>query len=161
MTRKRVPYKTGDWFGVPLRNGGFAVGVVARAQPRKGIVFGYFFGPRRETLPEVRELHGLKPANATLLAQFGDLGLLNRTWPIIGSSGSTRENWPMPRFVRRDAITGKPQLVTYGADDPSVELRVRACDAGECVGLPEDGVYGYGAVEIKLTDVLEHERVRR
>jgi len=40
-------YSEGDWFAVPLRGGGFAAGVIARAMPRKeGVLLGYFFGPR-------------------------------------------------------------------------------------------------------------------
>ncbi len=34
-------YSEGDWFAVPLREGGFAVGVIARVMPHKdGILLG-------------------------------------------------------------------------------------------------------------------------
>lgn len=154
MTRKKVPYKTGDWFAVPLRTGGFAVGIIANANRRAGILFGYFFGPKRRALPRLDELRALTPKDAVLLAQFGDLGLIKGEWPIVGSVDAGEQDWPMPPLVRRDAMTGRPQLVTYRVDDPTLEADVRGCRDDECEGLPEDGVYGYGAVETKLTNVL-------
>jgi hypothetical protein len=52
-------YNEGDWFAVPLREGGFAIGVIARVMPRKeGVVLGYFFGPRRNAVPTVEEAQG-------------------------------------------------------------------------------------------------------
>jgi hypothetical protein len=153
MIRERLRYKTGDWFGVPLRKGGFAVGTVVRSQPKKGILFGYFFGPKRRVLPTPDELQRLKPGDAILLARFGDLGLIQGKWPLIGPLPGPR-NWPMPPFVRRDAITGRPHLVIYKDDDPSRENLVSACKEEVCRGLPEDALSGYGAIEIKLTDLL-------
>ena len=37
-----VRYREGDWFAVPLRDGGFGVGVIARANP-KAALLGYFW----------------------------------------------------------------------------------------------------------------------
>lgn len=40
-------YREGSRFAVPLRQGGYAVGLVARVNPR-GVLLGYFFGPRHD-----------------------------------------------------------------------------------------------------------------
>jgi hypothetical protein len=45
----------GLWFGVPLRDEGFATGCIARENAREWICFGYFFGPRRLELPNIEE----------------------------------------------------------------------------------------------------------
>jgi hypothetical protein len=47
---ENIKYREGDWFAVPLRNGGFAVGLVARANP-KAALLGYFFGPKTKGYP--------------------------------------------------------------------------------------------------------------
>lgn len=49
MARRKLNYKEGDWFAVPLGGAGYALGLVARVG-RRGVTFGYFFGPRRVTL---------------------------------------------------------------------------------------------------------------
>jgi hypothetical protein len=54
MARK-LPDSEGDGFAVPLRDGGYAIGVVARMD-RKGSVLGYFFGPRYDEPPKLAEV---------------------------------------------------------------------------------------------------------
>ena len=46
----RGEYREGDWFAVPSRDGGFAVGVIARANPG-GVLLGYSFGTLRSEIP--------------------------------------------------------------------------------------------------------------
>jgi Immunity protein 26 len=72
----KVNYREGDWFAVPLRNGGFAVGVIARANPR-GVSLGYFFGPPRSDVPRLDEVADLRSGDAVLVRKFGHLGILN------------------------------------------------------------------------------------
>ncbi len=89
-----VKYQEGDWFGVPLEEGGFGVGVVARIGAYR-IPFGYFFGPRRNRLPTVGDVTSLKAADALLDGNFGDTGLRYGEWPIIGQvPGWDRRAWP-------------------------------------------------------------------
>jgi hypothetical protein len=40
----KLPYSEGSVFLVPLRKGGYARGVVARASPKGKGLLGYFFG---------------------------------------------------------------------------------------------------------------------
>jgi hypothetical protein len=79
----KLPYSEGSVFLVPLRNGGYARGVVARATAKGKTLFGYFFGPRIESTGST-VLDDLNPANATLRIRFGDLGLINGAWPLLG-----------------------------------------------------------------------------
>ncbi len=53
---QNLPYQEGDWFAVPLRSGGYGVGLVARA-PGNGIVLGCFFGTRYDTLPKEKKCY--------------------------------------------------------------------------------------------------------
>ncbi len=155
MGKKKLPYKEGDWFGVPLKDGGYALGIIARSRPNGKALFGYFFGPKREKIPSIGELRTLTPENAILVGQFGDLGLFEGEWPIIGHSEPwDRSTWPIPPLVRRDAVSGEAWLIKYSDDDPIQEISETPCDLFEIRNYPEDGLWGSGAVEIRLTKLL-------
>jgi hypothetical protein len=148
-----LPYAEGSVFLVPLRNGGYARGVVARARQGGKVLLGYFFGPRLAS-PEAAEISGLKPAETVLRLRFGDLGLMNGEWPIKGTiPGWERSQWPMPEFVKRDPLRKKkPVLVRYSDVDPAcVEAEILLSGEDQ---LEADLLSGYGSVEIKLTKLL-------
>jgi Immunity protein 26 len=150
----KIMYQAGDWFSVPLRSSGFGIGIIAR-QGENGILFGYFFGPKSDQLPTFGQTMGLKPNKAILLARFGDLGLKQGQWSLIGRSPTwDASDWPMPSFVRRDIISGKLSLVTYDESNLVSEIRLEQVTRERCKEMPADGLYGYGAIEIKLTRLL-------
>jgi hypothetical protein len=147
----------GTWFGVPLESGGFAAGLIARksGRSRLGSLFGYFFGPRLSRLPQLVDVLKLTPSEASLVCQFGYLGLRDGIWPIVGKSPTwLRENWPMPSFVRTQLISGTVFKTTYADDDPGHMISEEAFPPGTIFDLPQDGLYGRGAVEIKLDQLL-------
>ncbi|WP_198432657.1 immunity 26/phosphotriesterase HocA family protein [Burkholderia ubonensis] len=122
---KRLPYSEGTWFAVPLRTGGYAIGVVARMAPKGKIVLAYFFGPKCDAVPALSEVEGLKPTDAIKCVRLGDLGMVNGEWPIIGASpGWAREDWPMPSFIKQDPLSNRVWLVRY-ADPIRVRLNKR------------------------------------
>ncbi len=155
LKKPKALYSEGDWFAVPLRNGGYGAGIIARAGRKDGVLFGYFFGPKRYNIPTFQEMQTLKPVDAVLAGQFGDLGLIKGEWPILGHSEDwNRQKWPMPPFARVDEHAGKCWLVEYSEDDPNHELRVTPCDPQDASHYPRDSLMGYGAVEIRLTKLL-------
>ena len=86
---------------------------------------------------------------------FGDLGLINREWPVIGESDDwDRDAWPLPLLVRKNTISGKLSLIEYSEDDPKHEIAMHECPAGAEQEYPRDGLYGYIAVQIELTRLL-------
>lgn len=144
----KVKYREGDIFGVPLRRGGFSLGVVARAPRRKHVLLGYFFPCRYTDRPLV--LPELRPSEAVRKYRFGDLSLLNGDWPIWGHvEGFARAEWPHPMFIRRDPLTMRAWLVFYADDDPGAELKNEPCnfDLEEAVTAAS---LGSGAVELQL-----------
>jgi hypothetical protein len=148
-----LTYSEGTVFFVPLRKGGYARGVVARAGSEGKVLLGYFFGPRLPSADST-EFGDLDPAKAILRVRFGDLGLLNGEWPIRGRiPGWTRSQWPMPEFMRKDPLGRKMLvLVRYSDADPArVEYETPTADDA---GLGADSMSGYGSVEIKLTKLL-------
>lgn len=153
MPRRRLPYREGTWFAVPLRSDGYAIGVAARIDGRGGIL-GYFFGPKRDALPREVEISRLSADAAVWIGQFGDLGLLKGEWPIICHSQDwDRGRWPMPRFARVDEHAGRAWLTTY-SEDTLRALSEEPCDLATASQYPKDRLSGSGAVEITLTKLL-------
>ncbi len=156
--RKHIRYTEGQWFAVPLRDRGYALGIIVRGSYKTRGGLGYFFGPRYEEVPGERETWLKQPEDAILVGWFGDLGIIWGEWPLIPSTRPfRREEWPVPKFHRID--WGRPEkgwLVEYDQENDGRGLPVREvyCDAKDLLGLPEDGVYGYEAVEIVLTQLL-------
>lgn len=150
---RKLPYIEGSVFLVPLRNGGYARGVVARASPSGRGVMGYFFGPRLLDTASV-SCDDLNPGSAVLRIIFGDLGLINGEWPVLGRVVNwNRSEWSMPDFLRRDLLGRmNPVLVRYADDDPNrIELELIIDDHS---GMLPDSSAGYGAVEIRLSNLL-------
>lgn len=151
---EQKPYQEGDYFAVPLRNGAFARGRVARVG-RSGVLLGYFFGPPLNALPSEEDHTQLLPADAVLIGPFGDLGLTKGRWPILRTGDSwVREQWQCSHFLRYEELTGRNFLVEYFDDDPSKMMSEQEVSR-EAVGtFPKDGMMGAGFVEAKLTLVL-------
>ena len=146
----KINYQEGDWFAVPLE-GGYAVGIVARSNPRAALL-GYFFGPRRDEIPSLDELGGLRADSAILIGLFRHLGLKHGDWPILGQLEVwNRESWPMPVFVRHEELTGRSFRVIYDDDDPGRLVREELIPPGSGVQGPRDGLMGSGFVEIVLS----------
>lgn len=156
MTRRAsMPYKVGDWFAVPLRDGKrYAIGRIARVAPRGKIIFCYFFGPPLDKVPRADQIPEASPQAAVFAARCGDLGLMKGEWPIIGSSRWDPNLWKMPTFTRTESISGATFEVTYDEDDPSSEVGERRIDPKSSAGLNKGDLFGYGAVEIRLTRML-------
>ena len=150
----KLPYQNGTWFLVPLRRGGYGLGIVARHN-RKGGVFGYFFGPKLDTSALESAPHGRSANDRVLWGIFGDLGLLKGEWPIIGSDPNWNpDSWPMPAFVRVDRAANIAFLSEY---DPNTLkcLTERKCNPELASDHPPDSTMGYGLLESRLTDLLD------
>jgi len=153
MARK-VPYSEGDVFAVPLRDGGYALGVVGRMDG-KGSVLGYFFGHRYDEVPDLAHVGELNAVDNVLVQIFGDLGLIRGKWPVLGRLRVWRpEEWPMPAFGRHEELTGRYLRVEYADDDPNSRPREVEVPREEYQHLPEDGLAGFGFTEARLTRLL-------
>jgi hypothetical protein len=149
-----VNYHEGDLFAVPLREGGFALGLVARAN-RDGVLFGYFFGPKYDSLPSLDLVGTLRVDDAILIRMFGHLGLLRGEWPILGQvPGWCRSDWYIPGLYRCEELTGRSFLVFYDDRNPNHMIREEELAPDSAVNQPKDGLSGAGAIEIVLTSLL-------
>ncbi len=152
--KKNAPFKEGTWFAIPLREGGYATGRVARHSPNGEIILAYFFGPKRETIPALEELEQVASDSAIKIAQVGALGIIEGSWPVVGDLPSwEREKWPIPVFIRRDDIGKMAWRVVYADDNPNWVVSEERIPY-ESSGYERDSLLGAGAAEIILTQML-------
>jgi hypothetical protein len=123
--------------------------------PRGRVLVGYFFGPRRDELPSLEDVRGLRREDAVLVQRFGDLYLVEDKWPILGRDESWhRESWPMPTFGRYVEMDGKAWSVEYQDDNPNSIPREARISPEAAERLPNNALLGAGVVEAKLTKQL-------
>jgi hypothetical protein len=148
-----APVAEGDVFLVPLRNGGFARGVLARYHAPLGL--GYFFGPKIAS-PVETSLAQLHPGDELLVGRFGDLGLLNGEWKVIGSVRPwVRTEWPLPAFGRViEDGQEPPAMISWYDDDTLKFVREEPTTPSVARRMTPDVTMGYGSVEIRLTKIL-------
>ncbi len=144
--------RQGTWFAVPL-DPGFATGILARANGPVG--FGYFFGPRLDSLPDRSELSGLKPADSILACRFGLGALQDGSWSKLGTAPSWRpSDWPIPLLCRFDRLDHRYLAVRY-IDDPVTPESEFPLPPGESPEImPSDDAIGYGLIPTHLTRAL-------
>lgn len=153
---KRIRYREGQWFAVPLQGGGYAAGILVRGNLKTKGGLGYFFPYRHEQPPTMREIEDLSPSQSILIEWFGDLGIIYGEWPLIPTDRPfNREDWPVPRFGRIDMFE-QAWIVEYSQDDdgsrrPIAETRVPTT---EITGMPEAGTSGHKALEIRLSRLI-------
>jgi hypothetical protein len=151
MVKKKINYEQGTCFFVPLRDGTFARGLVARYDG-DGRLFAYFFGPKLQE--PTNGFENLLPQNAVLSGLCGDLGLVDEEWPMAGTlKGWERSDWPLPPFYREDEDANRAWL-TYYDEDTLDFIREEPIEPQQHSAYPYDRVMGYGSVEIRLTKLL-------
>lgn len=155
MGRVKLNYEEGSFFAVPFKEGGYGVGIAARIAPGGGVLLGYFFGRRFDALPVLAEVKDWQPKDAITVQRFGDLGLTKGDWPVLGKPGDwDRAKWPIPKFKRYCAHTGRTELVVYTDDNPnSNPLWIRSTEE-EIAGLETGNLHGYGAMATVLSKLL-------
>lgn len=158
MKQKHIRYSEGQWFAVPLRNGGYALGIIVRGSYKTKGGLGYFFGPKYSEIPTYKSILEKNPDEAILITWFGDFGIINGSWPLIQNSRSfSRAEWSLPKFGRKiSLLPDKGYIVEYEENKEGAwkVFREVPVDFQDISGLPEDIMMGGGSVEIKLTKLL-------
>jgi hypothetical protein len=152
---KKVKYREGDWFGVPLESGGWGIGIVARRDKRGGIV-GFFFGPPRKELPKsTEELDRLHHTQAVWRADIGSLGIERGTWPILGHHANwSHERFPNPWFGWIDTSGRVAHKTQWCPDEHPDEPLEEYCPVEEAMQLPGNDAFPAGAAEWTLDQIL-------
>ena len=150
---KKVKATSGSVVLVPLAPGEFAVGVVVHTAG-KGPCVGAFFGPRVSDASHVA-LDELRIENAVWVCWFGDYGIHNRLWPVIGSIPNwSNAPWSVTRFTRSH---DNPALCYVTEYDSLLNLKAEhLVPAALGRGLPDDALFGSGIVEKRLAKLVPY-----
>jgi|SRR5271157_6053791 len=161
MKNTHIKYSEGQWFAVPLRSGGYAIGIIVRGSYKTKGGLGYFFGPKYAEVPSNIETLAKNKDNSILIGWFGDLGIINGDWPLIeGRKPFAREEWPVPKFYRIPPLPIEKAFVVEYDQDTSIHHPIHEYIvpiSEEILKLPEDGGYGSGAIEIELDKLLSNK----
>ena len=157
-TKKKVKYNEGDWFAVPLTNGHFGVGLIARVDRKMHEIIGYFFGDVYADIPVLRKHLTYSPGDAVLIQWVVDRGIVEGLWPIIlTGQGINKQKWIVPVFGQPDY--GRPPMgywIRYDNENPSSvqPIERRYVLWNEVCHLPSNGLAGHIALERKLSHLL-------
>ncbi len=149
-------YSEGDFFAVPLRGGGYGVGIAVCVGPR-GTVVGRFFGAVRDSIPPLSELEDLTEGDSIHVSHFRDSGLKDGSWKLIGQHPNWASyEWPIPKFgwfqSPRDGSSGK--MFEMELDENLRTIRQKTVSREIFDTLPYEGVVGPEAATITLTLAL-------
>lgn len=150
-SEKKIKINEGVGFAVPLRQGGYGIGLLARQN--KGIALGYFFNKVFTSIPEDLDTSDLNYWKIVLIGQFSCMGIQKELWPILKTNFQfKREEWPIPVLKMQDPITEQYFSVLY--DESLLREKRKKIDKEEADELFGHGLYGYIALEKKLSTLL-------
>jgi hypothetical protein len=155
MTKMKAKVKEGDLCAVPLNDGGYGVGLIARKNDK--IVLGYFFSYISSNVPIDIPPAVLGKKNVILIAKFSSLRIDSGDWPIIGNPiPFVKSDWPIPIFRHRDDIVGVYRARILGED--LFTAREYIISDEEADKLYQDGLFGAVALASRLNRVLKPYR---
>ena len=151
MRKKKIKVEEGDIFAVPLRQGGYDIGLIARKHKTSNL--GYFFDKVYQSPPETLDVTGINNWKVTLIGQFSAIGIEEGEWPLLKTAFNfKREDWPIPVLKMQEPITEQYFAVLY--DDTLFNEKRYLITKEAADKLFGHGVYGYGALEKKLSSIL-------
>lgn len=152
-------YKEGDWLAIPLDKGGYALGIIARANSKSDYLLGYFFLIRFSSLPDQEVMAKLTSKDSAMISWFSDIGIKEDKWQVIPNHKPfSRKDWPVPIFGRPNLVEhGKGFLIEYDQEEPisSQPIRETACNSEQLTDLPIDRKSGHLALVKKLSHLLQ------
>lgn len=149
---KRCRYQSGDIFAMPLDNGQYCIGVIARGgeRGRAGIV-AYLFPFLFDKVPALIDLTELVPGRAKRSMLASSLYLKDGRWPILGRVPDWNpERWPIPDFAELSSSGVPLRRVRYSERDLVTVIGEWPLTTDD-VSLSDSDLYGARAAEIRMT----------
>ena len=140
MRKKKIKVKEGDVFAVPLRQGGYGIGLVAREH--KTLTLGYFFKKIYSSVPDDIDITDINKWEVVLIGKFSSMGIENGEWPLIKIIPDyNRNEWPIPVLKMQEPLSEKYFAVVY--DDTLINDERYLISEEEAKKLFNHGLYGY------------------
>lgn len=152
-TRRSSPVAIeGALFQIPLRSGGYGIGLVARTS-RIGLMLSYGFDRIYDVTPSIDQLQDLQPTDACNTQVLSDAAVTKKRWNVIGPLRCfQRAAWPNPPFRWIDRL-----IVYVGPRFRLVELRDVVPQA-ELPAFPPDLGWGTATLLEVSLDMAIRER---
>jgi Immunity protein 26 len=150
---KKLKLKEGNVFAIPLVQGGYCIGLVAREY--KTIRLGYFFNKvySTSTLLDVTTEEEVNKNDIVLIRKFSTNGFKNSEWVLLERGFIFyKEQWPIPVFKMQDPLTEKYYAVFY--DETLVSEKRSLISEAEAHRLYNHGLSGYKALEKQVSILL-------
>lgn len=156
MKQKKIE---GSIFLVPLLNGGYTLGLVARHY-KHGTLF-YFFKEKYATKIEKIPIEAIRKDNILWVKQGGDGAFIKHTWPILGVLPKwDKDEWPIPVFKTKDILKGFPIAVFL--DERLEEIDRKRITEKEAKQIKwKNGIAGTGYIEEELSELLYNSFVSK
>lgn len=146
-------YDEGSLFTVPIEGGQRCfLGLVLR-KPRQGalpVVVAQFYGPLAPNTVE-SWCERIDVIHPKLTLKVGDRLLKSGKWKLVGRiEGWDRKNWPVPRFLKTDLVSGEAYLVEIDEENPGESRSIVRAPGDYPRDAPRDVLTGPEAAELQL-----------
>lgn len=154
---KKVRLEEGSWFEVPLSDGQFIAGMLARISPQgQQIGLGYFFDEIFSSKPPLEVLCDRRAVDAREAVRFSTLSLIKGHWAVLGRCASwNRSEWPMPSFVRQPSPTVAAFEVQFDDDDPLKVIASHRISGEVDKQLRTESIYGFEGIRIHMERLIK------
>lgn len=145
-------YSEGDFFAVPLKTGGYGIGIAVCLGPR-GSVVARFFAPVRDSVPELSEIEHFTENDSVYVEHFSGEALQDGSWQIIGKLPDWDSyEWPIPKFGWFQPFSDKPggRAFEMELDENLKTFRQKEVSISHFETLPYEGKVGSKTVEISV-----------
>ena len=153
MKKTKVKTKEGDLFVVPLIQGGYALGLIARQF--KKIVLGYFFAKVYPQVPESVIGSDLKVEKIIFIGKFSSLAFEDGNWPLVKAENFVfnRDEWVIPVFKMQHPLTEEYFAVIY--DETLLNEKRYKITKEDADKLFKYGLNGYENLREILSEILD------
>lgn len=150
MAKKKVKIMEGDIFILPLKNGKYAIGLVAISA--KNCILAYYFNLMLDKESDF-DMEIIQKERTILIQMVSTLGFSEESWKIIGKLDSFTDSvWTLPNFQQYSELSKCYYSTIH--DSKLEEVSRHKIDEKEASKLYPSGMAGYVYAENVLLKLL-------
>jgi hypothetical protein len=151
MKTKKIKFKEGQVFAVPLRQGGYVLGILVREYIK--ITLGYFFNKIYPTIPDKVDKSEISIDKIALIALFSSMGIEDGYWPLVETNLLFKKgDWPIPLMKMQDPLTEKYYSVLF--DETLINDERKLISEEIAQKLFDHSLHGYVSLEKKVSTIM-------
>lgn len=151
MAKKKVKIMEGNIFILPLKNGKYAIGLVAISA--KNCILAYYFNVMLDKESDF-DMEIVQKERTILIQRVSTLGFSEESWKIIGKLDSFTDSvWTLPNFKQHLDLSNCYISISYNSK--LEEISRHKIDEKEASKLYPSGMAGYVYAENVLLKLLD------